>query len=493
MLDSSVEATRIAVAERSVLGAVLINPNCMNAVAGILGASGEKIFSDQSHASIYAALVDHWVRNAPIDMVTLLPSLQAVPAPPGSGSWATTLADIIKSVPTSANAEVYARMVLEQSRLRSIANACFRIQTMSKDTNSKSIDIIAEWDKTISELNIGSETSRPMAVDEFLPEVVTRLKAIAYPTPGTPSVIRSGIEVLDSKIHNYRGLIVIAARPKVGKTALALNIPYNAAFKQGIPSLIFSMEMDRDELGQRLLQMDCGFDIYRIRNGFQVDAEIRKVESGAENLSGIPVFVDDGSNQSITSIVATARRFIELNGHGIIMIDYLQLMRTAGKSEKRYQEISNAVRDLKNLSKELGAPIFLLSQLNKTADHCSNGIEMFDQCYESDSIKMHADLGIVIHQLKPSDWTDLHKAHGASEDFNEFVRERQGLVYVTVAANRHGVTGTGLCLFDKPMQRFKNIGSDLKESVSFARVRTVANVTQQDIEDHYEEDDDNVF
>ncbi len=427
-------------AEASIISAVLIDNSTLNDVLEILRPED---FYRTAHQKIFAAICDLFARDEPVDLVTLGNRLKEVGRLEEIGG-AAYLARIVDTAPLAVNAQHYARIVSEKATLRrlieksnAIARRCFEQQGQLEETLDFAENAIFE----IAEHKIKKN---------FFPlgELVARNFDTLDQRAANKSLltgIASGFTELDHKTSGFQNsdLIILAARPAMGKTSLALNIARNAAVEDKIPVAVFSLEMSREQLSMRLLCAEARVDSARVRSGMFYADDWRKLTDAADVLSGAPMYIDDSPDISTTTIRTKSRRLKLDKGLGMIVIDYLQLMRPSVANERRDLEIGDISRSLKALAKELDVPIIALSQLNRMLEQRSDKRPVLSDLRESGALEQDADLVIFIYRDEV-----YHKEEG---------NPNRGKAEIILSKHRNGPIGTVQLTFLNQYTRFENM------------------------------------
>lgn len=427
-------------AERSVLGAMLLNSDAVGTAIEILRENGADVFYAEAHQQIYDAIVALFRRNVPIDPVTLGEQLTREGHLESTGGY-TYIAELTGAVPTSANVEYYAQIVLDAAVLRRIITTCSLLAGEAYRTQGDVSELLDRAEASIFAIAERRQLNPVYRVSDLLEEAIKRIEAIIKTHDGITG-LATGFIKLDQMLSGLQpsDMIVLAARPSVGKTAFALNIAANAAINLGKSVLLFSLEMAKEQLVQRLLCMQGLIDSTRLRTGFLADKEFLKVAAAADSLSRAPIYIDDTPNISVLDLRSKARRHMANHDLHLIVIDYLQLMSSPGRAENRQVEISEISRSVKGLARELRVPVIALSQLSREAEKDDSGIPKLSHLRESGAIEQDAD--VVLMLSRPP----AHETEG-----------NENLINLIVAKQRNGPTGQIKLLFDRPVQRFKNL------------------------------------
>lgn len=410
-------------AEQSVIGSMLLDRDCIPAVVEILKNDD---FYRADHREIYEAILELFDRGEPVDLVTVSDRLKS------RGSFGTVggleyLSNLAATVPTSANVKHYARIVEEKSILRKLIKASSELVNIGYEASDEVSVILDRAERSIFNILQNRSMQGFLPVKEILVETFNRLEEL-YNQKGFITGVPSGFADLDHKTAGFQksDLILLAARPSVGKTSFALNIAQYAAIYKKVPVAIFSLEMSKEQLVNRMLCSEAMVDSQKMRTGRLEDEDWKKLARATGPLSEAPIYIDDTAGTTVMEIRAKCRRLRLEKNLGLVVIDYLQLMQGSGKSENRQQEISEMSRSLKILAKEIGVPIITLSQLSRAPEQRTDHRPILSDLRESGAIEQDADLVLFLYR------EDLYK-----ED-----SEKKNIVEVIIAKHRNGATGT---------------------------------------------------
>lgn len=426
-------------AEQSILSAVLIDNQVLPEVLEVLSPQD---FYREIHGKIFKAMVDLFERNEPADLITLTNLLKQQGQLEAVGG-ASYLADLVDVVPMAVNAHQYAKIVQEKAILRRLIEQSAAITTRCFEDKGDTEGILDFAERSIFEISENKVKPSFYALKDILTDTYRAVEE-AYENKALVTGIPSGFQDLDQKTSGFqRGdLIIIAGRPGMGKTALALNIARNAAQETGEPTAIFSLEMSKEQLSLRMLSSEAGVDSTRMRGGFLNQEDLEKINRAAGVLYDTNLFIDDTPSISALEIRAKARRMKMEKGLGLIAIDYLQLMRGRASAERRELEISEISRSLKALAKELAIPVIALSQLNRKVEDRTNKRPVLSDLRESGAIEQDADVIIFVYR---------------EEVYNKQVDQaKMRLAELSVAKQRNGPTGTVNLTFLEEFTRFEN-------------------------------------
>lgn len=435
-------------AERSVLGGLMVDPSVFDAVCEVVS---EGDFYTSSHKKVFAAMLHLSEQDQPIDVITVSEELQRREVLDAVGGLAY-LADLASNVAGSANVGAYARIVRERSTLRQLIVAAGDISQASYSPGELGSDELLQLaEKRLLEI----AEDRPKeggfeGVNSLLKSTVSKIDKL-FRSDSDLTGISTGLTDLDERTAGWQPgeLIILAARPSMGKTALALNFIESALMTQQKPTLIFSMEMPSDSLVMRMLSSLGRIDQGRIRNGKLLEDDWPKLEAAARKLKDKLLFIDDTPGLTPNDVRARVKRIVREHGNpGVIMLDYLQLMHVAGNSEGRTQEISEISRSLKALAKEYDCPVIALSQLNRSVESRPNKRPMNSDLRESGAIEQDADVILFIYR---------------DEYYNEESPDK-GIAELIIGKQRNGEIGTCRAAFVGKFTRFENLAPEYFEN-----------------------------
>lgn len=423
-------------AEQAVLGALLISDG-VSRVADILQP---EYFYRKSHQVIYATMVDLYERNEPIDIVTVSQILKDEGKLEGVGNR-QYIADLAMSVATTANLEYYARIVYEKALLRNLIRAGSEIvASCYEETDADSA--LENAEQMIFGLAEKRGLKQLVHIKDIVEESFAKIEE-RYENKDTLSGIPSGFYDLDTMTSGFQpsDLIIVAARPSMGKTALCLNFAQHIAVKHKLPVAVFSLEMSREQLVQRMLCSEAEIDANRLRTGLLHANDWQKLARAMGFLGEAPIFIDDSAVVTALEIRAKCRRLkAEHKSLGLIVIDYIQLMQGRKATDNRVQEVSEISRSLKTLARELNVPVIALSQLSRAVESRQNKRPMLSDLRESGSIEQDADIVMFIYR----------------DEYYNPESEHRGEAEVIIAKQRNGPTGTVELLFQSSITRFLN-------------------------------------
>lgn len=436
-------------AEEALLSAVLLDNRALLEVMEILLPED---FYRSSHQKIFGAVSQLFARNEPVDLVTLSSFLRDQGQLEDIGG-ATYLASLVDSVPLAVNAEYYARIVHEKANLRRLINTAQDIVKRCYEDGSD-VDEVVEFAET-SIFKISENTVNPA----FYPisKIIVDTFGILEERQDNRAMI-TGIPTGFSRIDSLTAglqksdLVILAGRPGMGKTALALNIARNAALKAGTPVAVFSLEMSKEQLSIRMLCSEASVDSSLLRSGFFSNEDWQRLTDAAGTLSEASIFIDDSPDISAVEIRAKARRLKMDKGLGLVIVDYIQLMKTRQTAERRDLEISEISRSLKILAKELDIPVVALSQLNRKLEERTNKRPQLSDLRESGALEQDADVVAFIYRDEVYNQEESNPNRGKAE--------------VIVAKQRNGPTGMSLLTYLNQYTRFEDMADDSQRPYS---------------------------
>jgi replicative DNA helicase len=435
-------------AEQSVLGGILIENEAINRVMEILDADD---FYRDGHRKIFNALINLSERDEPADLITLTNELRKIDQLDSIGG-ASYLASLIDSVPTAANIEYYAKIVKEKSILRKLIQTSTEIITQSYEDRGDIEVFLDEAERAI--FDISEKRVRPsfFSIRDVVKEsfkTIERLFQKKELVTGVPS----GFKELDRMTAGFQpsDLIIIAGRPSMGKTAFCLNVAQYAAVENKIPVAVFSLEMSKEQLVIRMLCSEAHVEGTRLRTGFLNESDWPKLTIAAGNLSEAPIYIDDSAALSVLELRAKARRLKSERGLGMLIIDYLQLMKGRARVESRQQEISEISRSLKALAKELNIPVIAVSQLSRKTEERTGNRPQLSDLRESGAIEQDADLIIFIYR---------DEVYNRAED-----NPNRGKAEVIIGKQRNGPIGKIEMAFLDKFTTFKELYKGETENI----------------------------
>lgn len=423
------------VAEQSVLGSMLLDKNA--AVRAIEMLVPDCFYRD-AHKFIFEAVINLFDRGEPIDLVTVTEELKKAGKLDAVGG-SIYVADLLNSVPTAANIEYYAKIVEEKYLLRRLIDSGTKIVGEAFSDPENVDTVLDEAEKSIFDIALKRNREGFHKIDSVIKRVLDKIDSLygkKQAITGTPT----GFADLDQITAGFQNsdLIIVAARPSVGKTALALNIAQEVTIRHKVPVAIFSLEMSKEQLAQRMLCSEAEVDAQRLKTASLSDTGWKKLTRALGKLSEAPLYIDDTSSLTATEIRAKARRLKIERGLGLVIVDYLQLMRGRNRIENRVQEISDIARSLKTLARELEVPVLALSQLSRAVEQRPDRIPRLSDLRESGEIEQTADLVLFIHR----------------EDYYNPQSERGNIAEIIIAKQRNGPVGSIELVFRKEIAKF---------------------------------------
>lgn len=428
-------------AERSVIGALLIAADSWDGVAEVVAAAD---FYRPAHRAIFrqiALLVD---RGEPVDVVTVSDRLLATGELDAAGGH-TYLAELAEQTPTASNVRAYAKAVRERSVLRQLINAAQDIASAGFNPEGRSSEeLVDEAERLIMQISeSGQKAGGPQSMEGLLKGAIDRIEEL-YNTGGDITGLTTGFIDLDRMTSGLQpsDLVIVAGRPSMGKTSFAMNLVENAALSSDRPLMVFSMEMPAEQLVIRMLSSLGRIDQSRVRTGKLEQDDWPKLASATDKLKGTQVFIDDTPALTPTELRSRVRKLVREQGDlGMIMVDYLQLMRVAGSNEGRTAEISEISRSLKAIAKEFKCPVVALSQLNRSLEQRPNKRPVNSDLRESGAIEQDADVIMFIYR---------------DEVYNEDSPDK-GVAEIIIGKQRNGPIGTCRLSFQGQFTRFENL------------------------------------
>ncbi len=429
-------------AEQSVLGSILLDNEVYATLEGTLRAEH---FYKEGHRKVFRGMERLFHRGDPIDLVTLTEELRQSSEldEVGNVPYLIGLAD---GVPTAAYAESYARIVTEKAVLRDLIAASGQIMQTAYDQSMPLEEVLDASEKAIFELASSKRSNAFGSMSELVTETFAHINEL-FANPDPVSGIRTGFKELDQLTAGLQpsSLNVLAARPSMGKTALALSIALNVALREKKTVGLFSLEMSGVQLVTRMICSEARVDMSRVRNGQLTDRDFQRLADTAGRMSEAKIFIDDHADMTVMELRSRSRRLMAEHELGLIVVDYLQLMsgHSAGRfgSENRQQEISSISRGLKALARELDVPVLVLSQLSRAVESRPNKRPMLSDLRESGAIEQDADLVMFIYR---DEYYDPHS-------------EKQGIAEILIGKQRNGPVGSVDLQFHSAHVRFNDL------------------------------------
>ena len=428
-------------AEQSVLGGMMLSKDAIADVVEVLRGHD---FYKPAHEMIYEAIIDLYGRGEPADAVTVADLLNKRQELTRVGGPAV-LHELIQSVPTAANAGFYAEIVHEKAVLRRLVSAGTKIVQLGQQQDGEVEEIVNEAQAEIYKVAENRQSEDYVALSGILENTVDEIEAAGSQGEGM-SGVPTGFYEFDELTQGLHGgqMIVVAARPAVGKSTLALDFARSAAIKHNMTTVFFSLEMGKNEIAMRLLSAEATIALQDLRKGTIRDEQWSKIAATVGRLNEAPFYIDDSPNMSMMEIRAKCRRLKQKHDLKLVVLDYLQLMSSGKRVESRQQEVAEFSRALKLLAKELEVPVIALSQLNRGSEQRTDKKPQVSDLRESGSIEQDADMVILLHR----------------EDIYDKESPRAGEADLIVAKHRNGPTKTIVVGFQGHYSRFSNMAPD---------------------------------
>ncbi len=422
-------------AEECVLGSMLLSKD---AIAEVLELLHEEDYYRPSHRTVFRSALELYSHGQAVDPVTVAEELRRSGqlADVGGAPFVHTL---VSSVPTAANAGHYARIVKEAGILRRLIDVGTRIVQLGYETPQDTERAVDEAESLVYRVAQGRVTEDYQSLREVLTstlESIERLHEDRRELTGVPS----GFPELDRLTSGFQNsnLVIVAARPAVGKSALGLDIARHASVRAAVPTVVFSLEMSKTELVQRLMCAECSVDMQRLRTGRMEDSDWTRLTRSLGKLAEAPLFIDDSAALTMMELRAKCRRLKQRHGLGLVIVDYLQLMQSTRRVESRQQEVSEISRSLKLLAKELAVPVIAISQLSRQTEARSDKKPMLSDLRESGALEQDADLVLFIYR----------------EDLYDPESSRKGEADLIISKHRNGPTDSVTVTFQGQYSRF---------------------------------------
>ncbi len=425
-------------AEQAVLGAIFLQPSSLTLASELLIPDD---FYRAAHQKIYNAMLELSDKGEPVDIVTVTSELADANLLEEVGG-VSYLSDLANSAPTAANIEYYGKIVEEKSILRRLIRTA---TTIAQDGYSREDEVevlLNEAEKTIMEVAQRKNAGAFQNIKDVLVQTYDNIETL-HDRKGDITGIPTGFAELDKMTAGFQrnDLIIVAARPSVGKTAFALNIAQNVATKTDENVAIFSLEMGADQLVMRMLCAEGNIDAQRLRTGSLTAEDWGKLTMAMGSLSNSGIYIDDTPGIRVSEIRAKCRRLKQESGLGMVLIDYLQLIQGSGRSDNRQQEVSEISRTLKELARELKVPVIALSQLSRGVEQRQDKRPMMSDIRESGSIEQDADIVAFLYR----------------DDYYDKESENKNIIEIIIAKQRNGPVGTVSLAFVKEYNKFVNL------------------------------------
>jgi replicative DNA helicase len=430
-------------AEESVLGAMMLSPAAVAAVSEVLDADGREFYRE-SHAKVYRAALALYAKGEPVDAITLVDELDERGELEDVGGK-VRIHELAALVPASANARHYAQIVREAATLRGLIRAGGEIARLGWERPGDPTELVDQAEQIVFDLSQQRATSEFSHIEELLKESFERITAL-YESGADVTGVPSGFRDLDRITSGFQrgNLVIVAARPSMGKSALALCMLANLAVRHSTPVALFTLEMSKAEVTQRLMCSEAKVESQRLRTGKLAADDWPRLTAACDKLAKAPVYVDDTGSITMMEIRSKARRLKSKHAElGLIVVDYMQLMTSGTTAENRVQEVSQISRSLKVLARDLDVPIVALSQLSRAVEQRHDKRPILSDLRESGSIEQDADIVCFIYR---------------DEYYND-ESDQQGLAEVAVAKHRNGPTDTVKLSFLKRYAKFSDLAA----------------------------------
>ena len=422
-------------AEQSVLGSILLDKDAMISVSETLIPED---FYKEAHRVIYESMLKLYNSQSEIDLITLTDELrdQGYLDDIGGIAYITSLSTV---VPTTSNIKYYVNIVKEKSISRQLISAANDIINLGYDGSAKVEYVLENAEKKIFDISQERATNDFQPINQVISEALSMLEKL-YEEKNDVTGLTTGFRDLNKKINGLQrsDLLLIAARPAMGKTAFALNLVQNAALKGDASVAVFSLEMSKEQLVQRMIASQSTVELKKIKTGTLADNDWPRITDGMAILSGAKIHIDDTPGIKISELRSKCRKLKIEKGLDLVLIDYLQLMEGEGQNESRQQEIAKISRSLKILAKELDCPVVALSQLSRAPEQRADHRPMLSDLRESGSIEQDADIVMFLYR----------------DEYYNPDTEKKNIGEVIVAKNRHGETGTVELVWFGGIQKF---------------------------------------
>jgi len=443
--------------EKALLGSLMLRPDGMYDVGDII--KRESFYMDK-HRMVFDAMLELHSRHEPIDLLSVSARLkergkfESI----GGGSYLTELVD---TVPSSTNAKYYAEIIQRKHVLRTLIEAAEHISELGYNEADEIETVLDEAEKKIFSITNASVTKKFVNIKDTLEEAWERLDAI-HKGGGMLRGVSSGFPALDTLLSGFQNsdLIILAARPSMGKTTLALDIARQAAILHNVPVGFFSLEMNTQQLVDRMLAAESRVNAWKLRTGkLSLDEDFDRIRHSLEKLSKAPIFIDDQAGNSIMKMRSAARKLKSEHGLGLIIVDYLQLMSTAKQYDSMVNQVTEISRSLKGLAKDLNVPIIALSQLSRAIETRRDRPRLSD-LRDSGSIEQDADVVMFIHR---------------DDKYNDN-SDKPNIAQIIVEKHRNGPVGEVELYFDQEKSTFISLDKQTQNNTLSTQQKTAGNV-----------------
>ena len=427
-------------AEESVLGAMMLSPGAIGAVSEVLSPGD---FYRESHAKIYRAALALYAKGEPVDAITLVDQLEERAELEEAGGR-VRIHELARIVPAASNAGHYARIVREMATLRGLIRAGNEIARLGIDREGEATELVDRAEQIVFDLSQQRVSSEFSHIEELLKESFERITAL-FESGAEITGIPAGFREIDHLTSGFQpgNLIVVAARPSMGKSGFGLCVAANIALRHDMPVGIFTLEMSKAEVTQRLMCSEAKVESQRLRTGKLAAEDWPRLTAACDKLAKAPIYVDDTGSITMMEIRSKARRLKSRHPNlGLIVVDYLQLMTSGSSAENRVQEVSQISRSLKVLARDLEVPIIAISQLSRAVEQRHDKRPILSDLRESGSIEQDADLVMFIYR---------------DEYYNPEETDQQGLAEIHLSKHRNGPTGVVKLSFLKRFAKFADL------------------------------------
>lgn len=426
-------------AEASLIGSLLLDKDAIVKVADLVQSDD---FYVEKNGIIFETILGLYEKREPIDVVTVSEDLEKRSSLKDVGG-SSYLTELVNGVPSAAHVIKYAQIVAQKATLRRLIEAAGYINEMAYDDKEQLDGLLDKAEQTLFGVSQKHLKQNFISIKDVLAESFDRLDSL-HKDKDSLRGVPTGFSSIDNILAGLQNsdLIILAARPSMGKTSLALNIAQNVATKEGVPVGIFSLEMSKEQLIDRLLASEAGIDSWKLRTGNLEDNDFEKINKAMGVLAEAPIYIDDSAIANVMEMRTKARRLQSEHSLGLIVIDYLQLMSGRNNSsENRVQEISEISRGLKGMARELNVPVIALSQLSRSVEQRTPKIPQLSDLRESGSIEQDADVVMFIYR----------------EDYYDKESDKKNIAEVLIKKHRNGPTGDVELFFQPEQTQFRSI------------------------------------
>ena len=449
--------------EQAVLGAMLIERAAIEKAAEVLRPDD---FYRDAHRVIFEAILDLVERDEPIDLLTVQEQLRLQEALENVGG-APYLMQLTDAVPTAANAEYYAKIVEEKAILRRLIDASNQIQGLAHSEYDEIAEVVDQAERAVFSVAQRRMTSSFVPMRPLVATVFEQIEFRSDNKESTTGVATpyDDFNYMTAGLQNS-DLIIIAGRPSMGKTSLALGIGQYAATKQKLPVAVFSLEMSKEQLCLRMICSEARVDAHALRTGYLKDSDWRSVGEACATLSEAPIWIDDSPDCSALEMRAKCRRLKAEHGLGLVIVDYLQLMRGHKRTDNRTQEIGEISRSLKSLARELKLPVVALAQLSRAVEQRPDKRPLLSDLRESGSIEAEADVVVFIYRdayYKMREAVSAEGEEAAKEERRARGEDKTEEAELIIAKQRNGPTGKVMVALHPHYMRFDNLARGYRE------------------------------